>query len=145
MRFKLFFTYCILSFAAYSQTETLFSAESFLLNQPLKIDQLIGTTDTIASYTLRVAVDTPRYDYGNRLEFKDTLFYSFYTAPCGNDYFTSVYGLFRIIDNRILEINPIEISYHGEWDPPKPKEFPEKNWQRFQVIKTKEGAVLKRL
>jgi hypothetical protein len=56
-----------------------------------------------------------------------------------------VYGPYRILKGNILEINIRTIEYHGEWNPPKPKEFPEENWQRFKVFLSQEGFVFERL
>jgi hypothetical protein len=129
----------------FSQSQEDFLNKAFLVDKTLRINELLGLEPAQQNYSISYVVDSPRYAYGNRLSFNDSLFYTFYTAPCGNDYFTQVYGPYRIISGNILEINIREIQYHGEWSPPKPKEYPEENWQRFQVIKSDDGFLLKRI
>ena len=142
--FLIILTTCSLSFG-YSQKENDFLTKAVLVDQSLRIDKLLGLDLTQETYTVSFVVDTPRYSYGNRLSLNDSIFYSFYTAPCGNDYFTQVYGAYRILSGNILEINIEVIDYHGEWNPPKPMEHPEENWQRFKVSKSEDGYLLKRI
>lgn len=127
------------------QAQEDFLNKSFLVDKSLRIDKLLGLELSKEQYSISFVVDTPRFAYGDRLSFNDSLFYSFYTAPCGNDYFTNVYGPYRILEGNVLEINIRTIEYHGEWNPPKPKEFPRENWQRFQVIKSDDGFLLERI
>ncbi len=44
------------------------------------------------------------FDWGNWIKFnEDETFNSYYTAPCGNDCFPSVYGRFKLLDgDRVL-------------------------------------------
>ena len=120
-------------FSSHSQSDSPLSKD-FLLNTNFKIDRLLGLDSSLELYHITLAVDTPRFDYGNRLGFNDSLFFSGYAAPCGNDYFTDVMGSYRIVDGNILELCVKQVSYHGEWDPPKPTEYPKEKWLRFQII-----------
>lgn len=131
--------------AGFGQSQDDFLDKAFLINKALRIDKLLGLESSHERYSVALVSDTPRFAYGNRLSFNDSLFFSYYTAPCGNDYFTHLHGTYRILNENILEINIQQIEYHGEWDPPKPKEFPQENWQRFQVIKSDGGFLLERI
>ena len=119
-------------------------SKEFLLNTSFKIDKILGLDSSIVKYHISLASDTPRFDYGNRLSFNDSLFYSYYTAPCGNDYFTDVLGPYRILEGNVLEIYVKQVNYHGEWDPPKPTEYPKEQWLRFEVTKEGTDYILKK-
>lgn len=41
-----------------------------------------------------------------------------YTAPCGNDYFTTVLGKYKFFDKDKLSIAVDSVTYHGEWNKP---------------------------
>jgi hypothetical protein len=114
-------------------------SKTFLVNHKWKIDKILGLDSTDGEYNLSLAIDTPWFDYGNRIGFNDSMFFSFYTAPCGNDYFTDVVGYYEFLDSNILLINVRRISYHGEWNPPRLPVTPPENWVKLKVFKKEDG------
>jgi hypothetical protein len=139
-------TFLIFCFSiGFAQPDGDFLNKDFLVDRALRIDKLLGLEIEQQQYNVEFVLDTPRFAYGNRLSFNDSLFFSYYTAPCGNDYFTNLHGPYRILGGNILEINIQVVEYHGEWNPPKPKEYPDENWQRFKVIKSDDGFILERI
>ena len=140
------FTFLIFCFSiGFAQPDSDFLNTNLLVDRALRIDELLGLELEQQQYNVEFVSDTPRFTYGNRLSFNDSLFFSYYTAPCGNDYFTNIRGLYRILGRNILEINIQVVEYHGEWNPLKPEEYPTENWQRFKVIKSADGFLLKRI
>ncbi len=51
--------------------------------------------------------------WGNFIHFKGTTFTTHYSAPCGNDCFTTVTGEYRTVGDHLLEIKVLGINYSG--------------------------------
>jgi hypothetical protein len=80
-----------------------------------KIDRLI-LNETQNEYKLTSVNENPEgrfsYDYGNHLRFKeDGTFQSWYTAPCGNDCFTTSSGIYNWVDDTHIELTLDTITY----------------------------------
>ncbi len=59
--------------------------------------------------------DGSGYIYGMYIDFTDSLHYrKYYTAPCGNDCFFSVYGEYKLRDSGILILMMDSTTYSGE-------------------------------
>lgn len=88
------------------------------------------------------------YEWGNWVAFnEDETFNSYYTAPCGNDCFPSVYGRFKLLegDRVLLHVDSIIISGFCKSEQFYPKKdigifkiFPEKSG--LKLIKTGVGS-----
>lgn len=81
------------------------------------------------------------YDSGNWIQFnKDETFNSYYTAPCGNDCFPSVFGRFKLLDSDrvLLHIDSIHISGFCE----SKQSYPNKDLGIFKIFAEKSGLRL---
>jgi hypothetical protein len=69
---------------------------------------------------------------GNIIQFTDSVNYiSQYTAWCGNDSFTQVYGQYKFLDNNKIAIGVIKVIYSGEWT--RPTEHREVKYLIFEI------------
>jgi hypothetical protein len=69
---------------------------------------------------------------GNITRFTDSVNYiSQYTAWCGNDNFTQVYGQYKFLENNKITICAIKTTYSGEWT--RPTEHREVNYLIFEI------------
>lgn len=60
-------------------------------------------------------IDPEKYHYGNNIIIKpDGTFVSYYTAPCGNDCFTTTTGKYEIIDKTHIRFFLEKITQDGE-------------------------------
>ena len=78
-----------------------------------KINELIEDEST-KEYNL-FPQNSEKFNYGNNIIFKeDQTFVSSYSAPCGNDCFTTTTGKYKIIDNNYICFFLDEITRQGE-------------------------------
>lgn len=76
-----------------------------------QIDKIVGVSDS-KEYTI---VKQKQFSWGNNLRLNfDGTFESRYSAPCGNDCFTSSSGRFIIIDDTHIRFILVSI-YYGGW------------------------------
>ena len=69
---------------------------------------------------------------GNITQFLDSLtFKSEYTAWCGTDFFTEVFGKFKFLENDKIAINVEKVSYSGVRK--KPTEYRETKYLTFNI------------
>lgn len=61
-------------------------------------------------------LDTTGYfQYGFHIQFTDSINYiHYYTAPCGNDCFTSIYGKYEFLSDSTILITRDSITYDGD-------------------------------
>lgn len=66
------------------------------------------------SYTFTRQADDNQFNWGNFIRFdKENQFSSYYSAPCGNDCFTSVTGRYHYLNDTTISITVNSISYSG--------------------------------
>lgn len=101
--------------------------ENFLKNTHWQTSEIVGLvySDT---YTLQKPDTTQRFSYGNNIVFTDSIhFTSYYTAWCGNDCFTTVYGTYKLQHENEISFTVDSVTYHGDCAAPtenrKPVEF----------------------
>lgn len=123
---------------AQNDSETLkelFTAHSW------KTVNLFAHDSTTSAYTL-TPVDTNGrfFDYGNHLVFQeDGKFFSYYTAPCGNDCFTSVNGSYTVKGNKItIEVQHVEYIRECQ----KLGRFPQSRTHVYTIATTTKGYTL---
>ena len=79
-----------------------------------KISSLIIDSVT-QEYTLRPLGDNYRDNYGNTIVLTDSnRFYTYYTAPCGNDCFVSSTGKYILTDQEHIQFIIEKVSFDGE-------------------------------
>lgn len=81
------------------------------------------------------------FDWGNWVKFSDDeTFISYYTAPCGNDCFPSVYGRFKLLedDRVLLHVDSIIIGGFCEYQ----EFYPNKDIGVFKIFAEKSGLKL---
>lgn len=64
------------------------------------------------NYTLTPVSDL-EWNWGNFISFSDSTFSTNYSAPCGLDCFTNVYGTYRLVGHNRVEIYVETISRNG--------------------------------
>lgn len=62
---------------------------------------------------------TGRFQYGFHIEFPDSTSYiNYYTAPCGNDCFRSIYGKYEFLSDSTIVLTRDSITYDGDCSQP---------------------------
>jgi len=114
------------------------SVDNFLVNkvwfcQPTDNDLIFAPIDT-----------THRYNYGFLIHFTDSSNYvNYYTAPCGNDCFTSIYGKYKLLSDSTISLTRDSITYHG--DCTQPTKYPNIKSKYIIHPQEKGGLVLKKI
>jgi hypothetical protein len=86
----------------------------FEIQQKWRINKLISDAET-KEYILTPQSPNSFENYGNNIIFnQDQTFRSSYSAPCGNDCFTSTEGKYKIIDENYMCFYLDEITQSGE-------------------------------
>lgn len=89
------------------------NSEITVLQGSWGINELI-TDESTKEYNL-FPQNPEKFNYGNNITLKaDQTFVSSYSAPCGNDCFTTTTGKYKIIDDNYICFFLDEITRHGE-------------------------------
>ncbi len=92
-------------------------SENYLAGTLWITDSILGLNPKKKRYKLTKFI--ARKFSGNLTEFEDDLkFTSKYVSPCGNDYFTTVVGIYRFVDTNKIELIVSTVAYSGEWKKP---------------------------
>ena len=102
----------ILSINLFAQEDGAFHPQFKLTDGTWRTDYHCFSTDTIDVYTLTVQ-DEMQWSWGNSITFTDSTFQTDYSAPCGMDCFTNVYGTYKYVGNDQIEIYVKTISRNG--------------------------------
>lgn len=93
----------------------------YLKNTSWSINLLLGLDSLQSNYILyKPRVEQDIWDaYGDFVYFTDSsTFISYYSAPCGNDCFRTVYGKYKLYSGDFIELNVDSVSYDGDcWVP----------------------------
>jgi len=139
----LLFLSLFISEATFGQTNSssnLLNNKKLLFKKSYRTDNIIGLAYQVSIYKLTSLENVPKRFAGNFVSFQDSgRFTSGYSAWCGNDNFTTVYGQYEFVDNDNIRISVESIRYTGEWK--KPTEFRKQNFLTFKVSKTNNGVV----
>jgi hypothetical protein len=105
-------------------------------------DNILGLDPNTKTYKLTKY--NPKEAFaGNLTHFLDnSTFHSQYTAWCGNDNFTDVFGKYRFIDKDRIVIIVETVSYSGAWT--KPTEHRQTNYLTFTISIAKDALILTR-
>ena len=115
------------------------TVDNFLVNkvwlcQPTDNDLIFVPIDT-----------TRRYSYGFHIHFVDSTNYvNYYTAPCGNDCFTSIYGKYKLLTDSTVSLTRDSITYRGECRM-QPTEYPNTKTEYVMSSKEDGGFTLKKV
>lgn len=102
-----------------------------------KIDFLV-TDAEVNEYTLWPSKE--KFEYGNSIIFNpDGTFSSAYSAPCGNDCFTSSTGVYKWVNDTYVKLVVNTITVDG--DCPNEKRRPEKDLGLFRVVQMEDGKI----
>ena len=114
--------------------ETDVKVNNYLNGSEWRTKQLLCLEETVELYEFTMIDTTLKYNYGNFVKFTDsTNFVSFYTAPCGNDCFTSVYGKYHFTAKTEMCFNVDSVTYNGECY--QPTKYRERNEIVFIITK----------
>lgn len=95
----------------------------------------------IDTYHLYPTVDTLGYfDWGNFISFTDKTFSTDYSAPCGNDCFTSVTGTYKFVGVNRIKVYVENISRSGFCS--AKSEEPKKSFGIYLIEKTSTGLMM---
>ena len=115
-------TFLLLSFfvginLSFAQTEVRYASktENILANTNWKVDDVPFENKEQKIYTLSAISETDSYDahWGHFISFTEKTFTSSYSAPCGNDCFTSVSGEYLFVAIMTIKIKVSSIQRNG--------------------------------
>ncbi|MEX1001050.1 MAG: hypothetical protein WDZ35_02960 [Crocinitomicaceae bacterium] len=86
---------------------------------------------------------TETRSWGYFINFTDSTFETHYSAPCGNDCFTSVSGSYTYITGNKIEVYVASISRGGFCQ--KKSEYPKKKYGTYEITATSKGLRLKKV
>lgn len=69
-------------------------------------------SDSVHQYTLTKMTDY-EYNWGNFISFEDSTFHTDYSAPCGLDCFTNVYGTYKFVGHNEIEVYVKTMTRNG--------------------------------
>ncbi|WP_291148570.1 hypothetical protein [Flavobacterium sp. UBA7680] len=119
---KLLLLFLFLSNIAFGQNRVNYTEFNSAVNNPeiinlqgnWGIDHLITGTDK-KEYNLSLRKSNDRFFYGNSISIKpDGTFVCSYSAPCGNDCFTTSTGKYKMLDENYISFYLEKISKHGD-------------------------------
>ncbi len=106
--------------------------DNYLVGTRWAVFHLFCLSDDVESYNLKRVTPERGFSYGNWLSFVDsTNFMSGYSAPCGNDCFTTVYGKYKLIEDEKIVVSVDSVTYDG--DCAAPTEYREKKKTIFNI------------
>lgn len=124
-------------------TRKIASTKNQLENTSWKVDAIPFENTERESYTLTETDEDLDWHWGNFIKFEENTFSSWYSAPCGNDCFTSVYGEYSFVDAHVIEIKVIKIERYG-FCSEKSEEI-NKNYGQYKLEKTELGWTLNKI
>lgn len=87
--------------------------ENFLAGTTWKVDGVPFETKSREKYLLSKYDNLEFGNWGHTISFEKSTFNSSYSAPCGNDCFTSVMGEYRFTDKNTISVKVKQIDRHG--------------------------------
>jgi hypothetical protein len=115
-----------------------------LANTTWKVNGKCLESEDQSSFSITSYVETKDISsrWGHFISFTEKTFSTHYSAPCGNDCFTSVSGTYEQIDNEIL-FYVKNISRSGFCS--QESETPKKSYGLFKVTETKNGLTFTKI
>lgn len=95
---------------AQNGTRRLAATNNILENTTWKVDGVPFETKEREEYSLQAIVEESQFNWGHSISFAEKTFTSSYSAPCGNDCFTNVYGEYQFVDAYLISIKIIKID-----------------------------------
>lgn len=92
------------------------------------------------TYNLYPVADSMGFDWGNFISFTAKTFSTDYSAPCGNDCFTSVSGTYKFVGVNRIEVYVKNISRSGFCS--IESEEPKKSYGIYLIEKTPTGLLI---
>jgi hypothetical protein len=138
MKSALFLILVFLSCSIYSQSELKEpKLKEILTASTWKSDKNLFSDEGIDRYSIFKDAKDEFYSWGNSVTFTDSKFNTNYSAPCGNDCFTSVNGTYKFVGSNKIKVFVNDISRSGFCQ--DKSESPKKSFGIFQINKTDEG------
>jgi hypothetical protein len=108
-----------------------------------KTNCVIGekTDDNIVRFKLDTISSVKMIGFLSTL--KDKRFTSKNVSPCGNDYFTTVYGKYEFYDHNKVMISVDSICFSGEWK--KPSEYKNGEETEYLISKNKNKIIFTKI
>ncbi len=135
----------VLFFSFYARGQGMKNVENIykteLENETWITDKILGLDNNVEKYNLTKF--TQRKFAGNLTTFSNKSYTSEYVAPCGNDYFTTVLGKYKFIDENMITISIDSVTYHGEWN--KSTEYRKPEELIFSISKSEDTIVFTKL
>ena len=115
-----------------------------LANTTWKVNGKCLESEDQSSFSVAPYVETKDISsrWGYFISFTENTFSTHYSAPCGNDCFTSVSGTYERIDNEIL-FYVQNISRNGFCS--QESETPKKSYGLFKITQTKNGLTFTKI
>lgn len=118
--------------------------ENILLNTRWKVDGVPFETIDREKYSLSaIADDSYNFRWGHFISFNENTFTSSYSAPCGNDCFTSVSGGYWFVADLTIKVKVMAIQRNGFCS--KDSEELNKDFGNYLLCKTETGWMLKKI
>ena len=94
--------------------KTLFITLNFLCIGMVSAQDLIGANVNKEDFYILTKPENPKWSYGDHLQLStDGNFKSWYSAPCGNDCFTTFYGTYKKISEEYISFHIQKVEYWG--------------------------------
>ena len=122
---------------AQTGTRRIASTKNILANTVWKVDGVPFETKEREEYFLQPIEGEVQFSWGHSISFSDNTFSSSYSAPCGNDCFTSVYGEYQFVDAYVLIVKIINID-RGPFCSKKSESL-NQNYGRYRLEKAEAG------
>lgn len=154
MKLKLTFAIALLGFIACTLQsnnnkkegvieDSILLVDNYLIGTKWRINDLLCLNEKMEKYTLAMIDTTERYSYGNLIRFSDsTNFVSYYTAWCGNDCFTTVFGKYKLLSEDEVAFSVDSVTYRG--DCYAPTEYRKAKDLRFVINRTDSAFYLEK-
>jgi len=144
MKSTLFLILVFLSHSIHAQSEIKQpKLKEILTASSWKSDKNLFSDEGIVRYLIYKVVSDEFYTWGNTVTFTDSDFNTSYSAPCGNDCFTSVSGTYKFVASNQIKVFVKDISRSGFCQ--DKSESPKKSFGVFEIKKTDEGYEIVKL
>lgn len=148
MRQHLSFTFLLLLATtginfSFAQTEVRYASrtENVLENTQWKVDGIPFENSDTETYRLdSIAGDNWEWHWGHFISFNENTFTSSYSAPCGNDCFTSVSGEYWFVARMTIKVKVLAIDRGGFCS--EKSETLNKNYGNYLLTKIEAGWTL---
>jgi len=146
--FLLLFFSLTFNTVSYSQTGTreVGKMKNVLAGTSWRVDQSPFENEDTKVYNLSLLNENETefyYHWGYSISFDEATFSSNYSAPCGNDCFTSVSGEYKFVDYLTISVKVLSIERRMFCN--KESEKPNKNYGNYQLEKKENGWIIKKL